>query len=57
MSKTLLFHEDMDMQNWVFNGNLIKNGGTFIFVCWDTCFVDSSIMHGECKSSSKKQSI
>jgi hypothetical protein len=33
MSKTLLFHDDMDMQNQVFNGNLIKNGGTlFLFV-------------------------
>jgi hypothetical protein len=28
-----------------------KNGGTFIFVCWDICFVDSSIMHDECKSN------
>ncbi len=50
MSKTLLFDEDMDMQNQVLNGNLIKNGGTFIFVCWNICFVDSSIMHDECKS-------
>jgi hypothetical protein len=33
MSKTLLFHDDMDMQNRIFNGNLIKNGGTlFLFV-------------------------
>jgi hypothetical protein len=49
MSKPLLFDEDMDMQNRILNGNLIKNGGTFIFVCWNICFVDSSIMHDECK--------
>jgi hypothetical protein len=37
---------------WKFDKKMLA---LLFFVCWDICFVDSSIMHDECISNFKKK--